>query len=924
MKQSIEDRMRKENKNNFNIQSLEKGLLFGTKICKKTWTYEIVAVDEMFAKMLGIPASRKEEAIGIEMSDIIHPNDLARVVKETLWELQGSEKYDCKYRMKNADDEYHWVRDIGERFWIDGQEYIQGTVFDIDEKETLIRERDVTYESMPGGVVFVVIGKDNFYIREANQYSFDMLGVGREEYLGSSGKYTFPEDLPKLREHFVQQAKKREPLDYEFRIRLEENGKIVWYRIIGNYIDSREQGEEYLCIMMDITTRKTFQYELIKEKEKYERTLNTSADLLFEYNVRHKKFRILGQNYISDDTKLAIEDSLDEDYRKILFKKDIVFRGDRSKIKQFIRGQISCNDTVRLLTKNTETGKVYYDNYELFLNKIMVKEKTIRVIGYAKKVSYNAVPVTERQQLHEIFDEQIVKDYSFILKIDVPTEAFESYFIEKSDYGSYTGNRYYSSFLKWWCNTYVCEQDRKEIEFFLQLDEMLRILHSGEPKGYRFCRVETKESQRKHKICSFSFYGSDINTVLLVVRDVSQIREEEVYQKEASQKLLTDALAEARASVKGRQMLMKYLADEIENPVGKMKELLLEPENPELLPQLERCVEYMSEMIDGMKEYQLLQTQFGKSNEAFNLYALCMEVCEEERKISLGLDISIQEVIDLPIHQEYYMYGERFREILVNLLGNAVKYAPRGSAVKIYIQETNIETDRCVIRIRMEDEGPVINEKYFERMLDDQYDYNVNEKVVALGGNGFSASLVAKITELLGGTVEFRKGVLDSNVVEISLPVLYYNANPLFRDPEHKEEVIEEVNMCGQGYLLVENAEQRDPLTASLFQINGAVVYEASSGKMAMELLEKINSGQITAVLMDKDLDDMKCYELARQIRFHREKVYGKLPILLMLDGIEQEDTRLNMLSGINATIHKPINLSKLLWMIENLQGKGV
>lgn len=63
---------------------------------------------------------------------------------------------------ENADDEYHWVRDIGERFWIDGQEYVQGTVFDIDEKETLIRERDVTYESMPGGVVFVVIGKDNF------------------------------------------------------------------------------------------------------------------------------------------------------------------------------------------------------------------------------------------------------------------------------------------------------------------------------------------------------------------------------------------------------------------------------------------------------------------------------------------------------------------------------------------------------------------------------------------------------------------------------------------------------------------------------------------------------------------------------------------------------------------------------------------
>ncbi len=924
MRQSIEDRMRKENKDEFNIQSLKKGLLFGTKICKKTWTYEIVAADETYAAMLGIPASRKEEAVGMEMADIIHPNDLDRVVKESLLEIQGSEKYDCKYRMKNADDEYHWVRDIGERFWIDGQEYIQCTVIDIDEKEMLIRQRDVTYESMPGGVIFVVIGKDNFYIREANQHYFDMFGVEREEYLGSSGKYTFPEDLPKLREHFIQQAKNREPLDYEFRTRLEEDGEIVWYRIIGNYIDSRDQGEEYLCVMMDITTRKTFQYELIKEKEKYERTLNSSADMLFEYNVRHKKFRILGQNYISDDTKLALEDSIDEDYRDILFKNDIVFRGDRSKIKQFVRGQISCNDTIRLLTKNTETGKVYYDNYELFLNKIMVKGKPIRVIGYAKKVSYNAVPLTERQQMHEIFDEHIVKDYSFILKIDVPTGAFTPYFIEKSDYESYTGNLYYSSFLKWWCNTYVCEKDRNEIGFFLQLDEMLRILHSGEPKGYRFCQVETKDSQRKYKLCGFSFYGSDINTVLLVVRDVSQVREEEVYQKEASQKLLTDALTEARAAVKGCQVLMKYLADELQSPVGKMKDLLLEPENPELLTQLERCVEYMSEMIGGMKEYQLLQTPFGKSNDAFNLYALCMEVCEEERKISLGLDISIQEVIDLPIHQEYYMYGERFKGILVNLLGNAVKYAPKGSAVKIYIQETNIETDRCVIRIRMEDEGPVINEKYFERMLDGQYDYNVNEKMIALGGSGFSASLVAKITELLGGTIEFRKGALESNVVEISIPALYYNKNQLFRGEEHKEEVIEEVNMHGQGFLLVENAEQRESLTASLLQVNGAVVYEASSGKMAMELLEKFNSGQITAVLMDKDLEDMKCYELARQIRFHKDKLYGKLPILLMLDGIEQEDSRLNMLSGINATIHKPMNLSILLWMIENLQGKGV
>ena len=73
-----------------------------------------------------------------------------------------------------------------------------------------------------------------------------------------------------------------------------------------------------------------------------------------------------------------------------------------------------------------------------------------------------------------------------------------------------------------------------------------------------------------------------------------------------------------------------------------------------------------------------------------------------------------------------------------------------------------------------------------------------------------------------------------------------------------------------------------------------------------------------------KELEDMKGFELAKQIRFDKDNEYNKLPIILMNEGIEQEDSRIRFMSGINATIPKPINLSKLLWIVENLQGKGV
>ena len=102
-------------------------------------------MDDSYAGMLGLSAAQKEDLIGTKMSDIIHPGDLERVVKETLLSLQGTGKYVCKYRMKTAEEEYKWVWEMGERFYDEDQEYIQGTVVDIDEKETnmCINERKV-------------------------------------------------------------------------------------------------------------------------------------------------------------------------------------------------------------------------------------------------------------------------------------------------------------------------------------------------------------------------------------------------------------------------------------------------------------------------------------------------------------------------------------------------------------------------------------------------------------------------------------------------------------------------------------------------------------------------------------------------------------------------------------------------------------
>lgn len=374
-----------ENESQKKLEMLGKTFRYGSKICLNDVDFEIVSVDDDYARMVGIPPEQKELLEGQTARERICSRDVQRVASELYGFEDTDQEYECKYRLKTADGDYIWVRDVGKLITYEGRECIWSVVADIDEKEKFTLQRDVNYENVPGGVVSVVVGKDNFYIREANRFYFEMMGVVREEYIGSSGKYTFPEDLPGLREHLVTRAANHEPIDYEFRIRKEDSGEVCWYRMFGNYYDTKDDGEEYLCVMVEITSRKIAEFDLIKEKEKYRMAMRSTADLMYEYEVSEQRLRLFGQNFMTEDTVLCIDNDISMNYKKLLFECDLIYKGDRKKIVSFIKNEEQIYDNIRLLTKNKMNGKKYYDNYEIYINKVYDKNRITRVVGYVKK-----------------------------------------------------------------------------------------------------------------------------------------------------------------------------------------------------------------------------------------------------------------------------------------------------------------------------------------------------------------------------------------------------------------------------------------------------------------------------------------------------------------------------------------------------------
>lgn len=903
------------------LKILGKHIRYGNKKCRYDLEFAIVEVDDQYAEMLGYEPEEKEVLVGRSIRDGIHPGDVERIARETF--TSGQEAYDCSYRLRTKSGAYIWVRDVGEVIEEDGVEYFQSTVVDMDEQERLRRQRDVTYDSIPGGVVFLVISRDNFYIQDANRRYFDLMGVGPEGYLGTSGKYTFPEDLPKLREHLVTQAARHEPIDYEFRIRKGEDGIVGWYRMLGNYYDTGKDGEQYICILTDITKRKLTQFDLMKEKEQYRLAMKSTADFMYEYHVAEERLKLFGEKDMSEGTRLCIDNDILISYKRLIFSHDLIYRGDRKKLVHSIKQEDSSHGNIRLLTRDLETGKEYYDNYEFFIQKIYGAGRLSRVIGYVKKTSYNMMPVSSRQELHQIFDEHILRDYSFILKIDVPTESFIPYFIEDGNWDSYKGNRYYDSFINWWCQTMVSPEEQKEMAFFLSLEQMLRILHSGEPNGHRFCLVKNRDKKYKYMICSFAFYGSDVNTIILAVRDVNAVRSEEQYQEKENQKILTDVLTEARLSIESRKKFTNYIVGELGHPVREVKELLQKKLDEKNAEKISRCVDYMDEMIESIEKYNHLDKPVGRSKEVVNLYEVCNKICEEERKISLGLDISIKEHICIPEEQFYRIHGFRFQEILVHLLGNAVKYAPKGTDVYLRVEEFS-QSEETFLRITVKDKGPVINRQFYERQKDERYESEIREKMLVLGGAGYSVSLAGKMAELLGGSIEFRQGVINQNIVEITLPVFHaVSGETIENEGMSSDAAVGEADFNGQGILLVENEKGANRLLAPLLRVNGARVFVVSSGEEGIRLMNRFMLGTITAILVERQLPDMNCYEFARKIKYTQNHSLRKVPVIEMADELQTDDTRSALTSGINAVLNKPVNLSRLAAVIDNLQRNG-
>jgi PAS domain S-box-containing protein len=247
----------------------------------------------------------------------------------------------------------------------------------------------------------------------------------------------------------------------------------------------------------------------------------------------------------------------------------------------------------------------------------------------------------------------------------------------------------------------------------------------------------------------------------------------------------------------------------------------------------------------------------------------------------------------------------RLRQIILNLISNAIKFTEKGSVtIRSKILEQD-DTD-CKIRFEISDTGIGIPEDRIATIFE-SFTQASNETTRKYGGTGLGLTIVKQLTELQGGTVSVESKLDEGSTFYITIAYKKYTSE-VPPAPVHHKRLSEEL-ISGARVLLAEDNEMNQMLATKIFARWKLHLEIAENGQRA---LEKLQAEDFDLVLMDIQMPVMDGYEATRQIRNTLPAPKSTIPIIAMTAHAMVGESDKCIALGMDDYISKPFNQQDL------------
>lgn len=260
--------------------------------------------------------------------------------------------------------------------------------------------------------------------------------------------------------------------------------------------------------------------------------------------------------------------------------------------------------------------------------------------------------------------------------------------------------------------------------------------------------------------------------------------------------------------------------------------------------------------------------------------------------------------IDLKNHW-FYGDGLRITQVLINLLGNAIKYSPENTTVTLTVQEQTGEGGDSWVYFGVKDQGIGISEENRLRIF--QSFEQVDNSVSRQQGTGLGLAISNRLVHMMGGTIELESQVGKGSVFSFTLRLSLAGAQA-----PRQEAAVPQMDFHGKQILVAEDNALNMEIVRYFLEELGCVVTPASDGKQALDRFQGSKEGHFDLILMDVMMPVMNGLEAANAIRSLSRADSKTIPIVALSANAFDEDIKRSLASGMNAHLSKPIEPEKL------------
>lgn len=261
-----------------------------------------------------------------------------------------------------------------------------------------------------------------------------------------------------------------------------------------------------------------------------------------------------------------------------------------------------------------------------------------------------------------------------------------------------------------------------------------------------------------------------------------------------------------------------------------------------------------------------------------------------------------------------YCDGLRLKQVMLNVLSNAVKYTQPGGTITFRIdQKPSAKPGYAAYEFRVKDNGMGMSEEFLSTIYE-PFTRVKSSTMSGIQGSGLGMAITKSLVDMMGGTVDVKSKPEMGTTVTINLEFKLMDSKMKYSNLS----IDPKFDFYGKKVLLVEDNEFNREIALFLLEEAGFKVDVAENGLIAFNMIRNASPGDFDIVLMDIQMPVMDGYTCAGKIRELGTEI-SRIPIVAMTANAFEEDRKLAIEAGMNEHIAKPIYLDKLKATIASL-----